>query len=65
LFKAGLWRNLETAEKGLAGREENMTNFLRKAGASGVIANVAEYMVMLFVALMTGVSTLRLLGILP
>ena len=42
-----------------------MTSFLRKAGAPGLIANVAEYLVMLFVAAMTGVSTLRLLGILP
>jgi hypothetical protein len=42
-----------------------MTEFLRKAGTAGVVANVAEYMVMLFVAVMTGVSTLRLLGILP
>jgi len=42
-----------------------MTNFLRKAGAPCVIANIAEYVVMLFVAVMTGVSTLRLLGILP
>jgi hypothetical protein len=29
------------------------------------MADVAEYVVMLFVTLMTGVSTLRLLGILP
>jgi hypothetical protein len=42
-----------------------MTDFLRKTVASGVVASVAEYVVMLFVALMTGVSTLRLLGILP
>jgi hypothetical protein len=42
-----------------------MTNFLRKAGAAGVMASIAEYVVMLFVAVMTGVSTLRLLGILP
>jgi len=42
-----------------------MTAFLRKAGAPAAIASVAEYFVMLFVALMTGVSTLRLLGILP
>jgi hypothetical protein len=42
-----------------------MTDFLRKAGATGAIASVAEYMVMLFVTVMTGVSTLRLLGILP
>jgi hypothetical protein len=42
-----------------------MTNFLRKAGAPGVMASVAEYVVMLFVAVMTGVRTLQLLGILP
>jgi hypothetical protein len=48
-----------------AGRRENMTDFLRKTQATGVVANVAEYVVMLFVAVMTGVSTLRLLGILP
>jgi hypothetical protein len=42
-----------------------MTEFLRKTGTAGAIANIAEYVVMLFVALMTGVSTLRLLGILP
>ena len=42
-----------------------MTEFLRKTGTADVVANVAEYMVMLFVAVMTGVSTLRLLGILP
>jgi hypothetical protein len=45
--------------------EETMTAFLRKAGAPAAIASVAEYVVMLFVAVMTGVSTLRLLGILP
>jgi hypothetical protein len=42
-----------------------MIDFLRKTRAPGVAANIAEYFVMLFVALMTGVSTLRLLGILP
>jgi hypothetical protein len=42
-----------------------MTEFLRKTRASGVVANVAEYVAMLFVAAMTGLSTLRLLGILP
>jgi len=42
-----------------------MTDFLRKTRASDLIARVAEYVVMMFVALMTGVSTLRLLGILP
>ena len=42
-----------------------MTEFLRKAGSHGRVADIAEYVVMLFVTLMTGVSTLRLLGILP
>jgi hypothetical protein len=42
-----------------------MTEFLRRSRETGVVANVAEYVVMLFVAVMTGVSTLRLLGILP
>ena len=42
-----------------------MTEFLRKTRASGVVENVAEYAVMLFVTAMTGLSTLRLLGILP
>jgi hypothetical protein len=42
-----------------------MTDFSRKTELSGVVVNIAEYMVMAFVALMTGVSTLRLLGILP
>ena len=42
-----------------------MAEFLRKTRASGVVENVAEYLVMLFVAAMTAVSTLRLLGILP
>ncbi|HXM59798.1 MAG TPA: hypothetical protein VN950_03010 [Terriglobales bacterium] len=42
-----------------------MTEFLRKTRASGVVENVAEYVVMLFVTAMTGLSTLRLLGILP
>jgi hypothetical protein len=42
-----------------------MTEFLRKAGSQGQLAAVAEYLVMLFVTLMTGVSTLRLLGLLP
>jgi hypothetical protein len=42
-----------------------MIEFLRKTGSHGYLADIAEYMVMLFVTLMTGVSTLRLLGILP
>jgi DNA phosphorothioation-dependent restriction protein DptG len=61
------YRKLTAVENKLkaAGRRENMTDFLRKRQATGVVANVAEYVVMLFVAVMTGVSTLRLLGILP
>jgi hypothetical protein len=61
------WRKLIAVENKLkaAGRRENMTDFLRKRQATGVVANIAEYVVMLFVAVMTGVSTLRLLGILP
>jgi hypothetical protein len=43
----------------------NVTEFLRKTRESGVVVKIAEYAVMLFVAVMTGVSTLRLLGILP
>jgi hypothetical protein len=42
-----------------------MVEFLRKKGSNGRAADIAEYVVMLFVTLMTGVSTLRLLGILP
>ena len=42
-----------------------MTSFLQKARCHNVVANIAEYVVMLFVAVMTGVSTLRLLGMLP
>jgi hypothetical protein len=42
-----------------------MTELLRKTSAYGRVADIAEYVVMLFVTLMTGVSTLRLLGLLP
>jgi hypothetical protein len=42
-----------------------MADFLRKTGAISVVVRVAEYVVMLFVGVMTGVNTLRLLGILP
>ena len=42
-----------------------MADIQPKTQASGVMAKIAEYAVMLFVAVMTGVSTLRLLGILP
>jgi hypothetical protein len=68
LLQRGRWRNLVPVENKFeraAGRRENMTDFLRKTGAPAVVANIAEYVVMLFVAVMTGVSTLRLLGILP
>jgi hypothetical protein len=58
-----LWRKLVPVENKLGG--EIMTEFLRKAGSHGRLADIAEYVVMLFVTLMTGVSTLRLLGILP
>jgi hypothetical protein len=59
------WRILVPVEnmfRSLAGRRKHMTEFLRK---NGRLADIAEYVVMLFVTLMTGVSTLRLLGILP
>jgi len=46
------------------GRRNNMTD-LAKTRVSKMAAKLAQYAVMLFVALMTGVSTLRLLGILP
>jgi hypothetical protein len=49
----------------LTGRRKNMVEFLRKTGSHGRLADIAEYVVMLLVTLMTGVSTLRLLGILP
>jgi hypothetical protein len=42
-----------------------MTELLRKARTTDAIARVAEYVVVTFVAMMTGVSTLRLMGILP
>jgi hypothetical protein len=42
-----------------------MTSFLHKARSHNVVANIIEYAVMLFVAVMTGVSTLRLLGMVP
>jgi hypothetical protein len=41
------------------------TSFLQKARSHAVVANIAEYVVMLFVAVMTGLNTLRLLGMLP
>lgn len=67
-MKCGWWRNLGVAQnkfERFAGRRKQMAEFLRKAQTTDVIASVAEYAVMLFVAAMTGVSTLRLLGILP
>jgi hypothetical protein len=67
-LKPGPWRNLVAVENKvgrLAGRGKYMTEFLRKRGSNGRLADIAEYVVMLFVTLMTGVSTLRLLGILP
>jgi hypothetical protein len=42
-----------------------MIESLRKAQSQSRVTYVAEYVVMLFVTLMTGLSTLRLLGILP
>lgn len=42
-----------------------MASVLQKAQSNSVVANIVEYVVMLFVVLMTGVSTLRLLGMLP
>jgi hypothetical protein len=67
LLKARQWRKLVTVENKFESRREetDMTEFLRKTRVSGVVENVAEYVVMLFVAAMTGLSTLRLLGILP
>jgi hypothetical protein len=67
LLKPVRRRKLVTVENKFSkfvGRGAKMTE-LRKTGTADVVANVAEYMVMLFVAVMTGVSTLRLLGILP
>jgi hypothetical protein len=42
-----------------------MTSLLQRARCHNMVANVAEYVVMAFVAVMTGLSTLRLLGMLP
>jgi hypothetical protein len=42
-----------------------MTRFLHNARSHSVVASILEYVVMLFVAVMTGLSTLRLLGMLP
>jgi hypothetical protein len=46
-------------------RRTNMAEFVSKSRLRGCVADIADYTVMLFVALMTGVSTLRLLGLLP
>jgi hypothetical protein len=66
LLKRLAWHKLIAVENKLkvAGGMK-MTEFLRKTRAPGAVVSVAEYVVMLFVAVMTGVSTLRLLGILP
>jgi hypothetical protein len=42
-----------------------MASVLQKTQSNNVVANIVEYVVMLFVILMTGVSTLRLLGMVP
>lgn len=42
-----------------------MASVLEKTQANSVVASIVEYAVMLFVVVMTGVSTLRLLGMLP
>ncbi len=67
LLKCRPWAKLVAVQNKFEVRREEraMTEFLRKTRASGVVENVAEYVVMLFVAAMTGLSTLRLLGILP
>jgi hypothetical protein len=67
LLKRPPWRKLIAVENKFevaTGGRNNMTD-LAKTRVSNMAANLAEYAVMLFVALMTGVSTLRLLGILP
>jgi hypothetical protein len=63
LLKRRRGRTLVTDEN--KSKERDMADFLRKTGAFGVVVRVAEYAVMVFVAVMTGVNTLRLLGILP
>lgn len=42
-----------------------MATVLQKAQSNERIAGIIEYVVMLFVVVMTGISTLRLLGMLP
>jgi len=42
-----------------------MASVLQKAQSNDRFASIIEYVVMLFVVVMTGVSTLRLLGMLP
>ncbi len=66
LLKPCRQRTLDIAENNpeLWGKWK-MTELLRKARTTDAIARIAEYVVVTFVAVMTGVSTLRLLGILP
>lgn len=42
-----------------------MASVLQKTQSNSLVASLVEYAVMLFVVVMTGVSTLRLLGMLP
>ena len=42
-----------------------MAGVLQKAQSNDRVASIIEYVVMLLVVVMTGVSTLRLLGMLP
>jgi hypothetical protein len=56
---------VENKVQGIAGRKRIMTSLVQKVRSHSVVANIAEYVVMLFVAVMTGLSTLRLLGMLP
>ena len=42
-----------------------MSAFLSKVRSHSGVAEIVEWTVMLFVAAMTGMSTLRLLGLLP
>jgi len=59
------WRMLYLSGTSCESEENCMADFLRKTWSRRTVADIAEYMVMLFVTLMTGVSTLRLLGLLP
>ena len=42
-----------------------MANVIEKVRSNNLAASIVEYVVMLFVVVMTGLSTLRLLGMLP